>query len=465
MMRRHPFRQLAASRSGNFGLMTAMIIAVLVAMTGLAMNLYLGLARKDQLQQVADVAVLAAAGAKETTADALRIYADRVFEAQADSDLGGVAGITDFQYSPDRRITLTAAVEVPVWMGGGLLPSSYQVSVLSEAQQGQGSKIEVAMVLDTTASMAGKKMTDLKAAANAMLDVFEDSDTAEQEAKFSLVVFANDVNLGKDNYANEKWLSIPAPWTNTQKNCYRPVIKKNGCRWETCTGSSDGMPYTYQCEKCQSYEYGPETCTTTSTTYTYQGCVGSRQYPNDTLDNFASFNRPVPGVHDQCDGNIPALIPLTEDLTRVRTGINAMKPWGDTYISPGILWGWYTLSPQVPFAEGAPYGENVRKNIVIMTDGVNSRSSADPNATWGTHHWGGDTVKANENLTTTCNNAKRDGIQVYTVAVGIANTETEQRLAACASNPSMHFSMENSDQLVAAFEEIARQMTSPRLVR
>lgn len=465
MMRRNPILRLAGCRSGNFGILTAIVIAVLVGITALAMNLYLGLARKDQLQQVADAAVLAAATSKDTAVGQLRQHADRVFEAQAESVLGGVAEITDFQYSTDRRITLTAAVEVPVWMGAGLLPSTYQVSVLAEAQQGQGSKIEVALVLDTTASMAGQKMTDLKAAANAMLDVFEDSDTEEQTAKFSLVVFANDVNLGKDNYANEKWLSIPGPWTNTAKSCYRPLIKKTGCYWDTCTGSSDGMPFSYQCEKCQNYEYGPETCTTTTTTYNYQGCVGSRQYPNDTLDNFATFNRPVPGVHDQCEGNIPALIPLTEDLSKIRTGINAMKPWGDTYISPGILWGWYTLSPQVPFSEGAPYGDNVRKNIVIMTDGVNSRSSADPNATWGTHHWGGDTAKANENLTLTCSNAKRDGIQVYTVAVGIANTETEQRLAACASNSSMHFSMDNSDKLVAAFEEIARQMTSPRLVK
>lgn len=458
--------RLLNSRSGNFGITTALIIAVLVGVVGLAINVNTALARRDQLQQVADAAALAAASSGSNDAQQLRQKADAYFLSQAESKLGSKAAIADFTYNKTtRRIALTATSDVPVFMGGGLLPSSFPVSVLSEAEQGQGTKIEVALVLDTTASMAGQKMTDLKAAANAMLDVFENSKKDGQDVKFSLTVFANDVNLGKNNYKNEKWLAIPDPWVYNYNDCSRQLISKSGCTIKTCTWNNDGTPISYQCEECTNYVYGPETCTPRSYTYYYDGCVGSRQTPNDTKDNFASFSMPVPGVHDQCTGRIPELIPLTDNLTKIRQGVNAMTPYGETYISPGILWGWYTLSPQEPFTEGAAYSPTVRKFVVVMTDGTNTRSPADPNSTWGTHHWGGDTNAANQNMTETCNNAKKDGIVMYTVTVGIANSETDQRLEACATDKPMHYAMDNSDQLVEAFEEIALQMQTPRLVR
>ncbi len=457
---------LLKSRSGNFGVTTALIIGVLIAVIGLAINVNTALARRDQLQQVADAAALAAAASGGNNLAQMRKAADAYFLAQAESKLGSTATISDFTYDKTTgRVTLSATSDVPVFMGGGLLPSSFPVSVLAEAEQGQGTKIEVALVLDTTASMAGQKMTDLKAAANAMLDVFDKSKKDGQDVKFSLVVFANDVNLGKNNYRNEKWLSIPADQVVNYNNCWSPLISKSGCTMKTCTWYNDGSPVNYQCEECTNYVYGPQTCTPASYTNTYNGCVGSRQSPNDTKDNFASFNMPIPGLYDGCDGYIPPLIPLTDNLTKIRQGVNAMTPYGDTYISPGILWGWYSLSPQEPLTEGAAYSPTVRKYVVVMTDGTNTRSPADPNATWGTHHWGGDTDAANQNMTATCNNAKKDGIIMYTVTVGIANSETDQRLEACATDKPMHYAMDDSDKLVEAFQQIAQQMQSPRLVR
>lgn len=459
-------RRLLESRSGNFAIITALILGVLVAAVGLAINVNTALARRDQLQQVADAAVLAAASSGGNNVQQLRKSADNYFLAQAESTLGTKATITNFTYDKTTgRVSLSATADVPVFMGGQILPSSFPVSVLAEAEQGQGTKIEVALVLDTTASMAGQKMTDLKAAANAMLDVFEKNKKEDQDVKFSLVVFANNVNLGKNNYKNEKWLSIPADQVVKWNNCGRPLISKSGCTTKTCTWYNDGIPVNYQCEECTNYVYGPETCTPAQYTNSYSGCVGSRQSPNDTLDNFASFNRPVPGLFDGCDGYIPALIPLTDNLNKVRQGVNAMTPVGYTYISPGILWGWYTLSPQEPFTEGAAYSSTVRKYIVVMTDGTNTQSPADPNATWGTHHWGNNTAAANKNMTDTCNNAKKDGIIMYTVTVGIANSETDQRLEACATDKPMHYAMDDSDKLVEAFEEIALQIQAPRLVR
>jgi hypothetical protein len=52
----------------------------------------------------------------------------------------------------------------------------------------------------------------------------------------------------------------------------------------------------------------------------------------------------------------------------VKAGINAMVATGDTYSNLGLMWGWHTVSPNAPFADGAAYGGQVQKIIVLMTD-------------------------------------------------------------------------------------------------
>ncbi len=53
-----------------------------------------------------------------------------------------------------------------------------------------------------------------------------------------------------------------------------------------------------------------------------------------------------------------------------------MKADGGTNILEGVMWGWRTLSPNAPFADGRNYNWESgriknRKFIVVMTDGDN----------------------------------------------------------------------------------------------
>lgn len=80
-------------------------------------------------------------------------------------------------------------------------------------------------------------------------------------------------------------------------------------------------------------------------------------------------------------------------------------------------------------------GQQPSKFILFMTDGDNNFSSADT-----------------ETLAT-CTAAKKDGIQIYTVAF-MAPKKGQGLLKACASSPSNYYDAQDAAELVAAFKEI-----------
>lgn len=80
-------------------------------------------------------------------------------------------------------------------------------------------------------------------------------------------------------------------------------------------------------------------------------------------------------------------------------------------------------------------GQKPSKFIVFMTDGDNNYAEADV-----------DTLA-------TCEAAKKDGIEIFTVAF-MAPTKGQGLLKACASGPSNYYDAQDAAQLVAAFKEI-----------
>ncbi len=86
------------------------------------------------------------------------------------------------------------------------------------------------------------------------------------------------------------------------------------------------------------------------------------------------------------------------------------------------MWGWRALSKHEPFDQGVGYGEivdgmKVRKVLVLMTDGMNTKSpiypSQDP---INPSHDGSDAALANTLTAELCTNIKAKGIAIYSVA-------------------------------------------------
>lgn len=97
-------------------------------------------------------------------------------------------------------------------------------------------------------------------------------------------------------------------------------------------------------------------------------------------NNSGSISNSAPSATGPNRGCPTPIVPLTSNDSVVQSNIAAMVHWsgGGTNQAEGLAWGWRVLSPTAPFTEGAPYGDDVRKVIVLMSDGENTNVGSDP---------------------------------------------------------------------------------------
>ena len=155
------------------------------------------------------------------------------------------------------------------------------------------------------------------------------------------------------------------------------------------------------------------------------------------------------------------LLRLTANQTDIRAKLDQFVATGDTYIPSGLLWGWRTLSPTGPFADGAPMmGANrARKILVLMTDGANTRSANAP------LHEGWDNVAADNLTKTMCTTIKAAGIEIFTVAFEVLDANIKTILRDCASTEPFFFDAQNATQLASAFKTMAASLGGVRISR
>ncbi len=356
------------------------------------------------------------------------------------------------------------------------------------------SKLEVALVLDNTGSMAGSKLASLKKSARILVKALM-REKVNKHTKIAVIPFADYVNIGL-KHRKEPGVYVKPDYTvtkthpggrrcyNTYPNSTRKCKTTGGSSgyWGTCYGTrvNDGVTtsYSYSCKKGKSS--GKKTCTGSKgravkkcrsypTTYSYKkykwyGCVGSRNNPLDTLDS--GYKTKVPGLLASYNNCKPAeLTRLTNNRSVVLGALSNMKADGYTYIPTGLLWGWRAISKGIPFADGAPYGKTraekkkYRKVIVLMSDGVNTKSPTYP------EHKGRDTKKANKLTEKLCQNIKKKDITVYTIAFEVKNSTVRKLLEACAGNGGQYFNAKNSKELKVAFQDIAMALMNLRLTK
>tara|TARA_R110002050_G_scaffold156852_1_gene284738 strand:+ start:64405 stop:65760 length:1356 start_codon:yes stop_codon:yes gene_type:complete len=447
-------RKLGTNRSGNFGMMAALMSLPLFGAAALAVDYVNAAGHKASIQNAVDAAVLAAAVSKKTTEAELREIAVSALLGNVTDDMRSDLDVKAFTLNADGQVTMQVNGKLPSTFARIFNLDILNVGVTAQAQRSGGRSIEIAMVLDNTYSMVGQKLADLKSAANALIKTFEDE--SDLDVKIALVPFSRYVNVGLQ-YRNESWLQVDPDSSTTKNVCstYRPVTGKSGCYRETTSGMNDGVPTTGSREVCTSYTYGPEqtVCRDRTTTIKWKGCVGSRDAPQDVSDSRP--DRRIPGLMNQsCSA---PLLTLTDNFTTIRSAINSMVAQNETYIPAGIMWGWRVLSPQVPFSEGKQYSKDVRKFMIVMTDGSNTLSPTYP------LHNGRDGTYADQLMIKACANAKAESIEIFTVGVGVPNASTRQGLATCASKPDNAIAITDSTKLSAAFQDIANQILAVRL--
>jgi hypothetical protein len=272
--------------------------------------------------------------------------------------------------------------------------------------------IELALALDVTGSMMGRKLRDLKSATKDLVDIMLPSEGTPNKVRVAFAPYAAGVNAG----------------TYTEAAAGRAAA--NGCTFERQGANPE-----------QDHAPGPGTYLGTGA-----GCPPSAK-----------------------------VIGLTDDARLLKSSVEDYAASGTTAGHLGAQWASYLVSPNwggVLGAESrpAPYNDGKTvKAIVLMTDGEFNtwegrcdvdrfgRSNCNPNGTRG--------QQSNDRAKEVCEAAKAKGVQVFTVGFELNHPVALATLAACASSANHAFRAENGDELREAFAAIGRYLTNLRIAQ
>lgn len=313
-------------------------------------------------------------------------------------------------------------------------------------------------------------------------------------------------------------------WVQEKQNCNRRGNNSSRYNSASCSGSTsnsyaqtdewgisvspasstapaDGSAAAYYNDGACSYSYSARRTSRNPNRYTNTRTITceydfSDREKQERLCKYHGSISTSSGRGPNWDCPTNSLLPLTNVKADVTAAISAMYPQGYTNIHQGAIWGFHMLSPTQPLTDGDDYGTATYKVMIIMTDGENTvdgYSSSDmnradgymaygypgpPTATVGDTEYNGrifsDTYPTpsnesqvlsamNTRTVETCNNAKAEGITIYTIGLNAPNQTTIDMLEDCASGPAYSYFPTQSSELITVFEEIASQLSTLRL--
>jgi Flp pilus assembly protein TadG len=379
---------------GQIAVIFALALTALLLFSGVAIDYVRASSARSSLQNAADAIVLALGreAADGTSTDVLKQKATARLAAMLPSNYAfSVKSVA----TVSGTLTMTVEGSIPATLTSVAGFTTLKQKVTSQATWGTG-KLEIALVLDSTGSMASyNRMVELKKAANAMLDEMKTSEAGL--VKIAIVPF--DVNVRVANtYKTATWFKTD--W------------------WVS---------------------------------WFWNGCIADRDQSNDVSDAAVTTSAATkyPGALCSSD-KLTTIQPLTDDFSLLYAKISALTPAGNTNITIGLAWGMALLSSQEPFTEGVPTGtKDVTKILVLMTDGDNTEN-----------RWTSTASQIDARTTLACQSAKDSKIEVYSVRLMEGNATL---LKNCASSPGNYYNVENSADLVPAFQAIGEKISQLRL--
>ncbi len=426
-------RKFAADNSGNFAIFGALVLVPLVLGAGVALDVATISRTKNELQQALDAAVLAVAREGKEIDDRRAVEIAKNFVATnyhlQFADLTVVHEGTG--------VRLDASTKAPIAFGALFGYEDWKVEVSSAADIAYVS-YEIALVLDTTGSMAGGKLTALKDAVDGMIESMSAQVQDKNKLKFSLVPFASFVNVGpehgpKFDKDGAQIAGTGAPWLDLEGRSSIPqsdlvpgisrfqIAHHLGKPWKGCVETrprSGGKDYdvadlpadpsrpetlfvpAFASDEGEGGGYlnsyisdaaapGIGSAVTRLRRYGVilppnGGAVRINLWQNIAADfgpaGYQGYNKgPDFGCATQ------ALTPLTNDYGLVRSRVKQLNAQGNTNIMEGVAWGHRVLTPGEPFAGASdPKKSSAEKIMVVLTDGANTLGNT--NTPLGSHY-------------------------------------------------------------------------------
>ena len=436
---------IPGAEQGSVATIMGLSIIPLLAALGLAVDGGMAYGAHSKLQGAVDAAALASARAASSEGADVKADARMFFEANFPKGyLGSELRDFDAVFNEDTgELTINAEIDMPTSFMRVAGIESRSIAASAVAQQ-QLSGIELALVLDVTGSMndpdpsGGTKIEALEDASETLLNVIYGDNETLPDVSISVVPYNTEVNLGSG-------------------------------RTDLLTGFDED-------------DFGDDG---------WKGCVEARAGSADRDDTppaeepFTAFLWPAgegTGYNPSEDPNAycpdSEVLPLTAEKSVVMGHIEDLEAEGFTMTNVGFTWGWRTISPRWQGEWGtteAPVEYDhptIKKAIIFMTDGK---------ADWAPGYYTSYGFLAEERLGTTneaiaegevndrllesCELAKEQGIEVYTVMFDLSDPVIEADYRACASSDEHFFDAPDGDALDAAFRDIAGKLTSLRLTQ
>ncbi|NMG39014.1 hypothetical protein GRZ55_07150 [Chelativorans sp. ZYF759] len=297
-------RSFLRSTSGNFAMMFAGVLPVMLGAVGMAVDTANLMNVKAQLQNAADVGVLVASREGATQTQRRNLFTQYLHANAggkgvtiASSDVEIEAGINHLRV--DGRVTANVDLFFLHHLG------VQQVSVVASTFRSTKS-MEIAVVLDNTGSMGQAGINALKKASHALVDAVETGRAPDQDVRISLVPFVTAVNILGEGY-DPAWIdmtgrSLYNGWNFLDANLRNR--RRNGERLDrlpegfgsndTGTGYGGGQACNNngvsaeaiaKRERCLADNYPHHMYLFEQSKTPWKGCVEARPYPyNFTLE-------------------------------------------------------------------------------------------------------------------------------------------------------------------------------------
>ena len=416
------------NQAGNTALVFGLAVIPLIALGGGIVDFAHRAQVRDELQNAADTAAIAAARVLQlgqltraedmeaVKADAVAA-ADRVIDA-ALSNLGGAAAANvSIVVDPDTDVVqISANIDVDTAFLGVIGLDTLGATTASEVALPDPILIEISMVLDYSGSMNDSdkytRMTDAARAFIAKVDT-ERGDTS----LIGIVPFSEYV-----------YTAIDAGYLRSGGGGDDDDDDDEGGG-----GSSGGTGTVTTCLLNRDYPYSATDAPPVS------GLAGS-QWPEGSASK----------CDDYADRNL-LVRDLTNEFAELDTALSTMTPLGLTNISLAMEMGWHMMTPELPYDTARDFSDEfVRKVIILLTDGMQTVPAEGPGGGYGTD-------AANETTAELCQGAKDQGIRIFSIAYDVSDPTVESLLAGCADGPDSYFDPSVSE-ISEVFEEIYSQI-------
>lgn len=375
--------------------------------------------------------------------------------------------------------------------------------------------LEVVFVLDTSGSMTGTRITNLKSGVTSAIAKINSWSARFKSVKMSIVPFSSLVNIGntKDSsYMDLNGLNSLHSYGFDQTINRFDVFDNIGHTWKGCTqGRAKGyditdepakatdaetlfVPWFWPDEPDNNKKYPNNYLTSNSkgndkangkdvTKYGVNGPNKSTWLKPGlltTYDFYFGYSE-TQGPNFFCDSQ--PITPLTNDVTKLNNAVASLNAMGGTNLTEGLAWGWRVLSPAVPFTEGLPYSGENQKILIFFTDGSNAANALNNEfksefTTWGyaddgplNAMIGGKTKPDNLDLKTAmdtktkaiCENIKKQEIEIFTVGLSIENEVSRTILKDCASKIAYYTEATSDSEIGPAFDNIIKRVMNLHL--